>query len=142
MNLEKSLSIQKRAKKYFPGMTQLLSKRADRFSEGVWPGYFSKAKGVNIWDLDGNSYVDMSIGGIGANVLGNCDPDLDAAVRHAIGLGTSTSLNFPKEVDLAELLCQLHPWAQKVRYARTGGEAMTIAVRIARASMQRDKVAF
>jgi len=84
----------------------------------------------------------MSIGGIGANVLGNCDPDLDAAVRHAIGLGTSTSLNCPKEVDLAELLCQLHPWAQKVRYARTGGEAMTIAVRIARASMQRDKVAF
>ena len=83
----------------------MLSKRPDRFSEGVWPGYFSKAKGVNIWDLDRNSYVDMSIGGIGAIVLGYCDPDVDSAVRHAIGLGKSSSLNSPEEVDLAELLC-------------------------------------
>ena len=123
-------------------MTQLLSKRPDRFSMGVWPTYFRKAKGAYIWDLDGNRYLDMSIGGIGANILGYADPDVDDAVIVAIKNGTSSSLNCPEEVELAELLCQLHPWAQMVRYARSGGEAMTIAVRIARAHTGRDKIAF
>ena len=140
--LNKSLQIQERAKKLIPGMTQLLSKRPDMFSLGVWPGYFSKAKGVNIWDLDGNKYIDMSISGIGANVLGYADPDVDAAVQEVITNGTSCSLNCPEEVELAQLLCELHPWAEMVRYARTGGEAMAIAVRIARAHTGKDKVAF
>ena len=69
-NLTKNLYMQERAKRVIPGMTQLLSKRPDMFSSGVWPGYFSKAKGAEVWDLDGNKYVDMSISGIGANVLG------------------------------------------------------------------------
>lgn len=140
--LDKSLDMQELAKTKIPGMTQLLSKRPDMFSLGVWPGYFSKAKGVEIWDLDGNKYVDMSISGIGANVLGYADPDVDAAVQEAISKGTSCSLNCPEEVELAELLCELHPWAEMVRYARTGGEAMTIAVRIGRAHTGKDKVAF
>jgi len=134
--------MQNRAQKLIPGMTQLLSKRPDMFSSGVWPGYFSKAKGVNVWDLDGNKYIDMSISGIGANVLGYADPDVDAAVQEAIANGTSCSLNCPEEVELAELLCGLHPWAEMVRYARTGGEAMAIAVRIARAHTGKDKIAF
>jgi glutamate-1-semialdehyde 2,1-aminomutase len=134
--------MQQRAKELIPGMTQLLSKRPDMFSFGVWPGYFTRAKGVHIWDLDGNEYIDMSIGGIGANVLGYADPDVDAAVRKAVTLGASCSLNCPEEVELAELLCELHPWADMVRYARTGGEAMAIAVRIARAFTGKDKVAF
>ena len=61
MNLTKSLDMQKRARQRIPGMTQLLSKRPDMFAPGVWQGYFSKAKGVEIWDLDGNRYIDMSI---------------------------------------------------------------------------------
>lgn len=134
--------MQDRARKRIPGMTQLLSKRPDMFSLGVWPGYFSKAKGAEIWDLDGNKYIDMSIAGIGANVLGYADPDVDAAVLEAIAKGTSCSLNCPEEVELAELLCKLHPWADMVRYARTGGEAMAIAVRIARAHTGKDKIAF
>jgi glutamate-1-semialdehyde 2,1-aminomutase len=142
MNLTKSLEMQDRARKRIPGMTQLLSKRPDMFAPGVWPGYFSKAKGVEVWDLDGNRYVDMSIAGIGANVLGYADPDVDAAVRSAIEKGTSCSLNCPEEVELAERLCDLHPWAERVRFSRTGGEAMAIAVRIARAHTARDKVAF
>ena len=60
-------------------MTQLLSKRPDMFAPGVWPGYYSKAKGVEVWDLDGNRYIDMSIAGIGANILGYADDDVDAA---------------------------------------------------------------
>jgi len=141
-SIERSLGIQKRAKKRIPGMTQLLSKRPDRFSYGVWPGYYSRAKGVEVWDLDGNRYIDMSIGGIGANVLGYADPDVDAAVRAAIERGTSCSLNCPEEVELADLMCSLHPWAEMVRYARSGGEAMCIAVRIARAYTGREIIAF
>lgn len=142
VNITKSLAMQERAKSRIPGMTQLLSKRPDQFSLGVWPGYYSKAKGVHIWDLDGNKYIDMSISGIGANVLGYADPDVDTAVRAAIAAGTSCSLICPEEVELAELLCELHPWADMVRFARTGGESMAIAVRIARAHTGRDKIAF
>ncbi len=142
LNIQKSLALQEHAKNRIPGLSQLLSKRPDQFSYGVWPGYFSRAKGVEIWDMDENHYIDMSIGGIGANVLGYADPDVDRAVKEAIDRGTSSSLNCPEEVELADLLCELHPWAEKVRFARTGGEAMAVAVRIARAFTGRDKIAF
>ena len=140
--IRKSLDLQQRAKQRIPGLSQLLSKRPDMFSYGVWPGYFSRAKGAEVWDLDGNRYLDMSISGVGANVLGYADPDVDGKVLEAIANGTSCSLNCPEEVELAEVLCELHPWANKVRFARTGGESMAIAVRIARASTGRERVAF
>ncbi len=139
--IPKSFAMQERAKKRIPGLSQLLSKRPDRFSYGVWPGYFSRAEGALVWDLDDNCYLDMSIGGIGATVLGYQDPEVDAAVRESIGRGVASSLNCPEEVELADLLCELHPWAEMVRFARCGGEAMAIAVRIARAATGRDKVA-
>lgn len=141
-NLKKCIEMQHRAETTIPGMTQLLSKRPDRFSSGVWPGYFKKAKGVEIWDLDGNKYTDMSIGGIGATILGYADPDIDDAVTKVISKGVASSLNCPEEVELAELLCDLHPWADKVRFCRAGGEAMAMAVRIARALTGRSKIAF
>jgi glutamate-1-semialdehyde 2,1-aminomutase len=141
-NLVRSLAFQERAKKRIPGLSQLMSKRPDQFAPGLWPGYYSKANGVNVWDLDGNRYIDMSISGIGANILGYADPDVDTAVIEAIKNGVSCSLNCPEEVELAELLCELHPWAEMVRYSRTGGEAMSIAVRIVRAATGKDKVAF
>lgn len=138
----KGLSFQEDARKRIPGMTQLLSKRPDMFSMGVWPAYYSKAKGARVWDLDGNEYLDMSISGIGANVLGYADPDVDKAACEAIANGVSSSLNCPEEVVLANLLCELHPWADMVRYTRAGGEAMAMAVRIARAKTRKDVVAF
>ncbi len=134
--------MQKHARKRIPGVCGLLSNRPDRFSWGVWPGYFSRASGAEVWDLDGNHYIDMSIGGIGATVLGYADEDVDRAVVNAISKGSASSLNCPEDVELADLLCELHPWAEKVRYARGGGEAMTVAVRIARAHTGRDKIAF
>ncbi len=134
--------MQEKARTFIPGMTQLLSKRPDQFSEGVWPTYFSAAKGVEVWDLDGHRYIDMSIGGIGATILGYADEAVNARVHEVIDKGVSSSLNCFEEVELAQLLCEIHPWAQKVRYARTGGEAMAIAVRIARCFTGRDKVAF
>ncbi len=138
----RSQDLYKRARKVIPGGTQLLSKRPEMFLPGLWPAYYSRAKGCEVWDLDGNRYIDMSISGVGANILGYADPDVDAAVHAAVDKGTSCSLNCPEEVELADLLCQIHPWAEKVRFARTGGESMAIAVRIARAFTGRDKIAF
>lgn len=134
---------QERGGRIIPGMTQLLSKRPDMFSRGIWPTYFDRAQGATVWDLDGHCYLDMSIAGIGANILGYADPDVDEAVRQAIVRGVSSSLNCPEEVELAELLCSLHPsFSERVRYTRSGGEAMAVAVRIARAKTGRDVVAF
>src|ERR1700747_3106684 len=131
-----------RACKVIPGGTQLLSKRPSMFLPDQWPSYFSKAKGVKVTDLDGKTYIDMSMMGIGACVLGYADPDVDCAAKAAIDAGVASTLNAPEELVLADLLLELHPWAQMVRYARGGGEAMSIAVRIARARTRRDKVAF
>ena len=142
MTMSKSLLLQNQAKERIPGMTQLLSKRPDMFSLGVWPGYFSKAKGANVWDLDGREYLDMSIAGIGACVLGYADDEVDDAVIRSIRNGIASSLNCPEEVTLAERLCSLHPWADMVRYTRSGGEAMSVAVRLARAATGREVVAF
>ncbi|MBM4431507.1 MAG: aminotransferase class III-fold pyridoxal phosphate-dependent enzyme, partial [Chloroflexi bacterium] len=103
---------------------------------------YSKAQGVEVWDLDGNKYIDMGYNGIGACILGAAAPDVDIAVKAAIDAGSMSTLNAPEEVELAELLCELHPWADMVRYARGGGEAMVVAVRIARAYTHRDRVAF
>jgi glutamate-1-semialdehyde 2,1-aminomutase len=131
-----------KAKTRIPGGTQLLSKRPEMFLPEHWPSYYSKVKGVEVWDLDGNNYIDMSINGIGACILGAADPEVDTAVKKAIEAGTMSTLNCPEEVELAELLCDLHPWAEMVRYARGGGEAMTVAVRLARAHTRKDKIAF
>jgi glutamate-1-semialdehyde aminotransferase len=134
--------LYKKAKKLIPGGTQLLSKRPEMFAPEVWPAFYSKAKGCNVWDLDNNKFIDMSIMGIGANILGYADDDVDNAVIEAIKNGSASSLNCPEEVELAELLIELHPWADMVRYTRSGGEACAIAIRIARAHTKRDKVLF
>lgn len=140
--IKKSFAAQKKAKKIIPGMTQLLSKRPDRFSFGIWPSYYSKAKGSYIWDLDGNKYLDMSIGGIGATILGYADKTVDSAVLNSIKKGVASSLNCFEEVELAEKLISIHKWSDKVRFTRSGGEAMTAAVRIARAYNGKEKVLF
>lgn len=134
--------LYRRAKSLIPGGTQLLSKRPEMFLPDQWPSYYSEAKGVEVVGLDGRRYVDMSIMGIGACILGYADPDVDAAAHTAIDRGVACTLNAPEEVELAELLCDLHPWADMVRYARAGGEAMAMAVRIARAHTHKDKIAF
>lgn len=131
----------RRAKQIIPGGNMLLSKRAEMFLPEQWPAYFSRAKGCKVWDLDGNEYTDMSIMGIGTNTLGYGHPEVDDAVRRTIDAGNMSTLNCPEEVSLAEKLVELHPWADMVRFARSGGEANAIAIRIARAATGKDKVA-
>jgi glutamate-1-semialdehyde 2,1-aminomutase len=134
--------LYERARQLIPGGTQFLSKRPEMFAPGRWPAYYSEARGVTVTDLDGRRYTDMTTSGIGACLLGYADPDVSAAVQRRVQLGSMCTLNAPEEVTLAELLIELHPWAEQVRYARTGGEALAIAVRIARAATRRDRIAF
>ena len=131
----------KRAKKIIPGGNMLLSKRAEMFLPEQWPAYFSKAKGCKVWDLDGNEYIDMSIMGIGTNILGYGHPEVDEAVIKTATAGNLSTFNCPEEVYLAEKLIEMHPWADMARFARSGGEANAIAIRIARAATGKDNVA-
>ncbi|MFI5335362.1 MAG: aminotransferase class III-fold pyridoxal phosphate-dependent enzyme [Opitutales bacterium] len=133
--------LYQRAKRRIPGGTQLLSKRPEMFLPDNWPAYYRRAEGCTVWDLDDRPYVDFTSNGIGCCLLGYADPTVNAAVIERIVRGSMCTLNPADEVALADLLCTLHPWAEKVRYARAGGEAMSIAVRIARAATGREKVA-
>ena len=130
------------AKTMIPGGTQLFGKRQELFAPQQWPTYFSQAHGCEVVDLESNRYIDMCTVGVGATVLGYADPDVTAAVIERIKKGVMCMLNPPEEVELAQLLLKIHPWAQMIRFGRMGGETMTLAVRIARASTGRDKIAF
>jgi glutamate-1-semialdehyde aminotransferase len=136
----RSQDLYRTARRLIPGGTQLLSKRPEMFLPEWWPAYYDRASGCRIRDLDGREYRDMSFMGIGSAILGYADPDVNRAVADALSRGATTTLNAPEEVALAELMVALHPWAHMVRYARTGGEAMAIAVRIARAASGKDTV--
>ncbi len=134
--------LYRRARQLIPGGTQLLSKRPEMYLPEQWPAYYQSAHGCEVTDLDGRTYIDMTNCGVGASTLGYSDPDVTAAVLGAVTNGNSCVLNAPEEVYLAELLCELHPWAERVRYARCGGESNVVAIRIARAATGRDKIAF
>jgi glutamate-1-semialdehyde 2,1-aminomutase len=111
------------------------------FDEKAWPSYFSRCQGAQVWDLDGVGRIDFT-GGVGAILLGHSDPDVNAAVHRRVSLCSYCTLAAPEEVELADLLLTLHPWAGKVRYARGGGEALALAVRIARAATGKSGIAF
>ena len=132
--------LYRKAKTLIPGGTMLLSKRPEMFLPNAWPSYFNKSKGCEVWDLDNNKYVDLVMG-IGPNSLGYGNKKIDDAVLEAIKKGNMSTFSCPEEVELAEKLIELHPWANMVRFARTGGEANAIAIRIARAASQKDNVA-
>jgi len=139
--MSKGKKLWTKAKRVIPGGNMLLSKRSEMFLPDKWPSYFKKAKGCTVWDLDGRKYTDMSIMGIGTNILGYGNDEVDEAVLNTIKNGNMSTLNCPEEVYLAEKLIEIHPWADMVRLARTGGEANAMAVRIARAASGKDKVA-
>ncbi len=130
-----------KAKKIIPGGTQLLSKRPEMFAPDQWPAYYREARGCEVIDMEGRRFIDMSLGGILACILGFSDPDVNAAVIRRVNLGSMATLQTYDEVELAKLLLEIHPWASAARFTRAGGETMAVAVRIARAFTGRDKVA-
>ena len=139
--LTKTEALYRHAKEVISGGVQLFSKRPERFAPDVWPAYHSRAAGCEVWDLDGRHYFDMSIHGIAACLLGYRDEEVTRAVVECVERGSMSTLNPPEEVELADLLCEIHPWADEVRFARTGGETAAVAVRIARATTDKSKVA-
>jgi len=139
--MNQGIQLYNKAKKIIPGGNHLLSKRPEMFLPDLWPSYFKKAKGCHVWDMDSNKFIDMSIMGIGTNILGYGHPEVDEAVQKVVEQGNMSTFNCPEEVYLAERLIELHPWADMVRFSRSGGEANSIAIRIARAASGKDKVA-
>ena len=139
--VQRSLELYHRAKALIPGATQLISRRPSRFAYGVSPIYAARAQGARIWDVDGGAYLDWMCG-VGAIILGYADPVVDAAVKEQIDRGTIFTLNHELEIELAEELVRTIPCAEMVRYAKGGGEACAIAVRIARGVTGRDKILF
>ena len=140
--INKSQKLWKRANSIILGGNSLVSKNPNVFLPNGWPTYFTKSKGCNIWDLNNQKFVDMSLMGVGTNILGYCNSEVDKAVKKNIDLGNMTTLNCPEEVHLAEKLVSMHDWADKVKFARTGGEANTLAIRIARAASSKENIAF
>ncbi|MDA7810728.1 aminotransferase class III-fold pyridoxal phosphate-dependent enzyme [Candidatus Pelagibacter sp.] len=139
--LNKGIKLWNKAKKIIPGGGMLLSKKPEMFAPDLWPTYFTKSNGCFIWDLDNKKFMDMSLMGVGTNILGYNHPEVNDAVLKTVNKGNLTTLNCPEEVFLASKLIELHPWADMAKFARTGGEANAIAIRIARASSGKDNVA-
>ena len=129
------------AKNIIPGGNMLLSKNPETILPKLWPTYFSRAKGAFIWDLDNNKYFDCFTMGVGTNILGYSNSSINKKVSKAMEDGSISSLNSWEEVKLAEKLIELHPWADMVRFARAGGEANSVAIRLARASTKKTNIA-
>ena len=137
---DKGYKLYKKAKKIIPNGNMLLSKRPDNFLPDIWPNYFQSTTGCHVTDIDGNSYIDVSLMGVGTNILGYSHKKVDESVLRAVKNGVSSTLNCPEEVYLSEKLLDMNSWADMVRLARTGGELNAVAIRLARAATGKDKV--
>ena len=130
-----------KAKKIIPGGNMFLSKKSESYLPDVWPSYYKSAKGCTVEDLDGNKFIDMTMG-VGTNILGYANNNVNNAVIKAIKNSTMTTLNSKEEFLLAKKLLDLHPWAGGAKFARTGGEANALSLRIARTYTKKTKIAF
>ena len=140
--MNRGQKLLKKAKKIIPGGNQLLSKRSEMFLPDLWPTYYKSSNGCTVIDLNNKKYYDFAGMGVTSCILGYADKDVNKAVNYGLTKGSMSTLNCPEEVQLAERLLELHPWADMVRFARSGGEANAISIRIARAAVGKDKVAF
>jgi len=138
-DVSRSQELYQRAGELIPGWTQLISRRADQFANGVSPVYAQRAKGSHFIDVDENEYIDW-VNAVGAIILGHADEVVDGAVKEQIDRGSLYTLNSPLEIELAEELCKTLPSAEMVRYTKGGGEACAVAARIARGTTGRDKI--
>lgn len=122
-----------------PVASQTFSKAHIQLPEGNAPLFVSKARGARITDVDGNEFVDLVMG-LAAVGLGYCDADVDRAVREQLENGISFSLPTQLEAELAELIVDLVPSAEMVRFGKNGSDATSAAIRLARAYTGRDRV--
>lgn len=115
-----------------PAGTQTLAKGMTQYVKGVAPAFLTKGKGARVWDADGNEYIDYTMG-VGPLSLGYCYPRVDEAIRQQLNDGITFSLIHPLELEIAELITQVVPNAEMVRYSKTGADVTSAAVRLARA---------
>ena len=128
------------AKKIIPGGNMFLSKNPENYLPKLWPTYYHSAKGCMVRDLDNRKYIDMTMG-VGTNILGYSNNAINNSVIKAIRNSTMSTFNPKEEVVLAKKLLKLHPWAGGVKFARTGGEANALSLRIARSFVKKTKIA-
>jgi glutamate-1-semialdehyde-2,1-aminomutase len=138
-SFDRSLALKARAERVIPSVAQTFSKGPTQFPQGVAPVFLERAAGSRAWDVDGNEYVDY-IMALGSVILGHAHERVDAAVRAQLSLGVAFSLPHPVELELAELLVEIVPCAEMVRFAKNGSDATSGAVRVARAVTGRDVV--
>ncbi len=134
--------LYKIAKKIIPGGVQLLSKKPEIFLPDLWPSYYKKAQGSIVTDLDGKKYFDFTNCSVGMCPLGYANKKINNDIIKTIKNGNISTLNSYKEIECAKKLLDLHPWFDMARFTKSGGEAMSVAVRIARAYSQKDKILF
>ncbi len=142
MKYHKGYKIWKESLKIIDGGTMLYSKNPDRFLPNYWPSYYSKAKGCFIWDLNNKKYIDFSVMSVGTNILGYANKDINNHVINQIKKSNISTLNSYSELTLAKELLKIDKWADKVRFAKTGGEILAISIRLARVFSRKDNVAF
>lgn len=137
--IEKSLALGERSRGLIPAQTQTLAKGPGQYVRGVAPQYLTKGKGARVWDVDGNELIDLQMA-IGPLSLGYAYPAVDDAIRAQLADGITFSLMHPLEVEVAELVREVVPGAESVRFSKTGADVTSAAVRVARAFTGRDYV--
>jgi len=137
--ITESQRLYERATGLIPAYAQTLAKGPTQYVDGVAPKYLQRARGSHVWDVDGNEYLDYNMA-IGPISLGYGYPAVDEAIRRQLEDGIAFSLIHPLEVEVAELVREVIPNAESVRYAKAGAEVTSAAVRLARAFTGRDKV--
>ncbi len=137
--IAKSNDLYERATGLIPAYTQTLAKGPAQYVRGVAPKYVERGKGAHVWDVDGNEYIDFQMG-IGPLSLGYCYEAVDRAIASQLAKGITFSQMHPLEVEVAELVREVVPGAEMVRYSKTGCDVTTAAVRLARAYTGRSKV--
>jgi glutamate-1-semialdehyde aminotransferase len=137
--ISESNALWERATGLIPAGTQTLAKGPGQYVKGVAPKYARRGKGATLWDVDGNAFLDMSMG-IGPLVLGYGYDRVDEAIRAQLNDGITFSLMHPLEVEVAELVREMVPCAESVRFSKTGADVTSAAVRVARAMTGRNTV--
>jgi glutamate-1-semialdehyde 2,1-aminomutase len=135
----KSEAWLQRAEQTIPLGSQTFSKSRTQYPIGISPLYIEKAKGTLVWDIDGNKYVDL-VSSLASVTLGHSDPEIKKAVREQLGKGVIYSLPGKLEAEVAEMICELVPSAEMVRFGKNGSDATSAAVRLARAFTGRNTV--
>lgn len=138
-NLSRSQELLERARRSIPGASQTLSKNPTQWVQGVAPNFLERGDGAYVWDVDGNRYLDLPMA-LGPILLGHRHPAVESAIVEQLRSGITFSLPHPLEIEVAERVCALVPGAERVRFAKSGSDVTSAAIRLARSYTGRERV--